>query len=639
MSDQVQGVFRPHPQGFGFVGDLFVRPKDARLFLDGDIVEASVQEGPRGPVADRLSLQQRPRTALVILGGNRPQILPQLGSGRFALSGQASRAAAGADTVAAVLLDGGKAQGSRVLAGPVPAGTPDGARLVAAVRALDGGVRPPEVDGEVLDAVLAAAANGHGDVPVATDGFVADADDRHDRLDMQEVCAVTVDNASTKDRDDALSAASMEDGRVRVWVHISDVAAAVPDWSALQRRASTMATSAYLGGVVVPMFPSHLSEGELSLIEGLPRRALSVSFTVDRSGACTDVEVRRTRVKVDANLTYHEVAAHLQSGRLHGSVASTVDAAARAADMLGAERSARATVEGLFRDATETVVVDGGRATIRANEDVGQAQTVVERIMVAANETVAAWLHDRGAPTIYRAHRGVKEEAKDRLHAAARRDDLQLDGFSAEEIAAAGHAGATVAAVATASLQHAVYAPEPEHHYGLDASPYTHFTSPIRRAADLLVHRCIAAELDGSARLTVDDTARSAVWLSERSGATARCEGLLRSALWGQALDGETLRAQGHVSRLSTRGIAVRVPRIGMFGFVPARSLGRPRLLLSDDKLASADGNVKVGDTLDLALAGVEDGRLLFAVVPPEGVTVDGGWQVPSAVAPASPVV
>ena len=641
----ITGTFRPHPRGFGFLdvadgASAFVPPPKARQLLDGDEVTARVVDNDRGPTVNEITQFTRRRRYLTGAPGRRngetalhPH--PQLGTSPVpaAADGPLARLKGG-DWVVAELRRSKPSQPrvTTLPAGPYPAGSVDAIRADALVRALDGVAHRGDRD-------LAAA----GGSAVVHDRWLAELlagedpsapTERPDptpgppRQDHTDRVTITIDGEHSRDLDDAVSAERLDAQHIRVWVHIADVASAVPEGSALDVHAATLATSLYLADGNAPMLPRDLSEHTLSLLPQQDRNTLTAAFTVRDDGTVTDVTVDASQIRSDARLDYRAVQQHLDgAGDAIPAVAvETLDHAAAAAAWLGAGRDARATLDGLFSDPDlDVAVVDGAAALVPAGGD-GAAHQLIERLMVAANEAVAGWLIDRGVPALFRVHDGVDRDRSDRLEAAAARAGHPLSGLDASAIdAARGDAGSEAAAAmietaAADALGRACYRPSGDHHFGLGSRPYTHFTSPIRRYADLMVHRAVHATLAGrTPTLTGDALTRTAEWISRRSGAATRAEALERAGLWGIVLGqrlaaGREVTADAVVQRLAPAGASVRLPSWGVGGFVPAELLAGDRQLdVDDDALATTDGRVQVGAALPVRLAEVDaTGRLVF---------------------------
>lgn len=654
------GTVRLHPRGFGFV-DLdaplaspgtgepvtaaFVPPPLAAGCLDADTVavDVTVEADGRATVA-ALRLTERPRRLVagtVVAWGDglglRPD--PSLGTRDWRLARRLGPLPVGAGVVAAIAAGrGGQWRATKIVAGPHPPDSPAWARAVAAVRCLGAPrVRLPAVFAgaaavDVLHADVRAAARGVDPHTPARLGRRATSPARRDRRDA---ACFTVDDPATRDLDDAVFAAPAAGG-VRVEVHIADVGAAVAAGSALDAIAAARATSVYFAGANLPMLPRVLSDDRLSLLPGEERGCLTVAFTVTTDGPTrgrvADVDVFRSRIRSAARLSYAEVDAHLRT-------AATLDAppavrialahAAAAADALGEARARRDTLDGLFVDPELTVAVVDGTPTAVPVADHAAAQALIERLMVAANESVAGWLAARGLPALYRTHDGLDPDGLARLEAAAGMTIAapgRLPGAAAiqavlDRLAATDpDAAAGFATLTAAAMRRASYRTEPDRHFGLDAHPYTHFTSPIRRYADLVVHRVVAAALDGTAPpYTPAELAALGDHLDRRAGDAARAEALERAMLWSLVLAaassaGRAGDEDATVTAITARGAALRLGRLGVRGFLPADcfEVWEP----ADDGLSAAAGarSVRVGTRLRVRLADVDGpgGRLVF---------------------------
>jgi len=260
--------------------------------------------------------------------------------------------------------------------------------------------------------------------------------------------------------------------------------------------------------------------------------------------------------------------------------------------------------------------------------------------MVATNEPVASWLVARGVPALYRTHAGLDPERLARLAAAAELVGVTMPSAAepsagAERITAAILEAVErlsaegrdddrdlVVAAATSSTARATYDPDPSHHRGLAASPYTHFTSPIRRYADLVVHRQVRAALGGEAPPhDVEELAALARWLDARASAVGHLHARERGELWARLLDRGFLDAPepATVTGLSPAGLRLRLPRLGVTGFVTAeRALGlasgrRGSLAVDDHGLTTTSGPWRVGSRVEVRFVGLDDtGRTVW---------------------------
>ena len=687
----VTGRFHPNPRGFGFIdlpepvevrGDdraatvdsVFVPPDVARGWLAGDVVVADVELGDdKRAAATSLRLQSRARQFVV---GNARNFAGQVvidldarvGAGSVATNDRVAdqlRLAEGRQVVATVAADEeGRPVATAVVAGPTPAGAPLAIRARAVVVAYGAaapgdipggpsavGLDPVEANGFALRATghLANGAPGLAAGMAADEGPVPGVDlpleDRRDEV------TITIDDDKTRDLDDAISAlwSGADDESVHVGLHIADAAGTVGIGSPADRYARAMGTSAYfVAGRNAPMLDPALSEGELSLLPQQHRRVVSVWIDVAPDGSVSTPHIETAWIETTARLSYAAVDGylfednrnHLAAGAHgpHGAaipvlaeVAATIDAAREASRRLGVERDGRDTLESLFEDATlEAAVIDG---KIRAQEadPHPDAQRLVERLMVAANEAVADWAADNDLPLLYRSHLGFDPERLHRVIAAAAAAEVALvpsvEGGEIEasdvlrvvnELREAGRAeaAATLATAATGAVGRAAYDPDPSHHKGLGAVRYTHFTSPIRRYADLVVHRQIRAFLAREPLpYDVDELSRLATWLDARAGAAGYAQAIERNALWAILLDRGAVEwpTEAVVTGLSGNGLKIRLPIPGVGGFISAaRALGvsqreRPSLKLDEHQLATADGTYRLGMRLKVRLDRIDD--------------------------------
>lgn len=667
----VSGVVRLHPRGFGFLdfdapvardgqtdssgaplgplSSAFVPPPVAERFVDSDRVSAAValEADGRASVVSA-TLIERPRRLLagtVVAWGDGLGLRPDgaLASKDWRLSGEASGLAVGSCVVVAIAAKNGRWHTGRVVAGPFGPTSAAWVQALAVTRALGpvedlvpDAFRVEGVDpAEVLHSDCAATLRGNDPEARRAAGRPGAAPARTDRTG--EAC-FTIDGPSTKDLDDAIYARPVAGG-VRVEVHIADVTAAVAAGTALDAQAAARATSVYLVGRNIPMLPRRLSEDQLSLLAGERRHCLAVGFTVATSGpeagAVGEVEVFRSTIASAARLTYQQVEDDLDGTSalaVSPAVAASVAAAASAAVALGTARGGRDTLDGLFIDAELGIGVDeGGDPASHVPAATPVAQALVERLMVAANESVAGWTASRGLPSLYRAHDGVAAEEMGAMEAfaggplcapgsapTAGEVRVVLDRLgAADPVAAAGFASVTASAMGRAG-----YRVSPDHHFGLDSRPYCHFTSPIRRYADVVVHRVVSAALDGApSPYSAEELTALAAHLDSRNGAAARAESLERAMLWSLVL-GASLAAgsagveAATVSRLTPKGASVRIGRLGVTGFVESFTMGMGWAVSEDGFSASLRQGepVHLGQLLRVELSSIDGpvGRLTY---------------------------
>ncbi len=477
------------------------------------------------------------------------------------------------------------------------------------------------------------------------------------RVDLTDQPCCTIDGPATRDLDDAVHAVRLEHGATRVWVHIADAASTVRPGTGLDRRARTRATTTYLASGSWPMLPRHLSEGTLSLRAGRPRRALTLAFTVDGGGEIADLDVSATTVRSAARLTYAQVEGWLTGMTAEGAddgadvtpevdvpeqVRTAVFAAHEAAERIGAARLARgAGSGGLFSDAEARPSVEGDRVTLQRIVPTPMASRLVERLMVAANEAAARWLLEHGAPALYRVQPAPDPERLQQLVGLLATVGLRVDvealaDPSATEglVDAAADAGlerTVVAGLVAQGMQRAGYETDPGSHFGLASGAYVHFSSPIRRYADLVVHRAAHAILAGDAGSgpTAADLGKLATWLDHRSGAVTRTERFELKLLWADVLartvaGGRPYTTTALIGAVRRAGLRVRVDRFDLVGTVPAAALApgnAAAYVQAPDELSATvdDVTFHVGDRIRVAVdeADRSTGDLTFSPVPP----------------------
>jgi ribonuclease R len=332
------------------------------------------------------------------------------------------------------------------------------------------------------------------------------------RRDLTALQTFTVDPATARDFDDAVSAQREGDG-ARVWVHIADVAAHVRPGSPLDLEARRRANSTYVPGAVEPMLPHALSSDACSLAPGIERLAVTAEIELGPGAQVKATHFYRSRICSDVRLNYEELDA-IFSGRRRApeAVVEPIEAARDIAAALGEHRGATSldveSFEPEFRfDPNGNVV--GAHGVFQT-----ESHRLIERLMILTNEQVAQLLQNRRVPAIYRVHaqpdparierlleqlaaldvptpplgRGLAPRSAGEMAAEASR-------LARREAARRGHGREAYTSLVLRSLKQAAYSERNSGHAGLGSEAYTHFTSPIRRYPDLVVHRALLAAL------------------------------------------------------------------------------------------------------------------------------------------------
>ncbi|HWR28844.1 MAG TPA: ribonuclease R [Negativicutes bacterium] len=330
------------------------------------------------------------------------------------------------------------------------------------------------------------------------------------RRDLRALATVTIDSEDAKDLDDAVHVERLGPDSYRLGVHIADVSHYVRENSPLDMEARLRGTSVYLVDRVIPMLPHRLSNGICSLNHGEDRLTLSASMDIDGSGRVTHYEIFPSVIRVNTRLSYKIVRRILadKDAELREQYAALVpmlETMEQLADALREKRKRRGAID---FDLPEIKVIldDQGHTTGLEKRMRTVAESIIEEFMLAANETVAEHMDRREIPFVYRVHADPDPEKMAKLadllrsfgqHIGAWTEvkpmDLQkalawMEGRPEEKM---------VSTLMLRSLKQARYEAENAGHFGLAAKYYTHFTSPIRRYPDLIVHRLLHETLSG----------------------------------------------------------------------------------------------------------------------------------------------
>jgi ribonuclease R len=340
---------------------------------------------------------------------------------------------------------------------------------------------------------------------------VADRDIRG-RTDFRAVPTVTIDGEHARDFDDAITIEKLPNGNYWLGVHIADVSHYVQEGSALDREAYDRGTSVYFPERAVHMFPSELATGLCSLNPHVDRLVQSCLMEVDRRGEVVRHEFHDGVINSDQRMTYTAVNAILtdRDPALMAKYAELVpmfELMGELFQVLNDARRRRGSIDFDLHEA-EVVIDEGGEVEAIMALQRNIAHRLIEEFMLLANETVASYLESVEAPTLYRVH-----EEPDILKVAKFEDFISGFGYSLgapvsalrprhfqkllERIADKPEEK-PVAFLMLRTMQKARYAPENLGHFGLAAPSYTHFTSPIRRYPDLVVHRALRASRLGT---------------------------------------------------------------------------------------------------------------------------------------------
>ena len=500
----VRGKLSTHRDGYGFVmpeeggDDLFVPARYLSEYMNGDLVEAQVvstrrdgkKEGRVTALVKRGVTEIVGRFEAVGKGGRVIPDDPNLGRDLFVAPGAGTSKAKDGEIVLAQITS--YPSGARPLEGRIVEGL--------------GNANDPEVEAltvikkyelpNVFDAKVLAEAESQPQ-EVAEEALAG-------RVDLRERLTVTIDGETARDFDDAVSVAR-EGEKVRLWVSIADVAHYVTEGSRLDTEAYLRGTSVYFPDRCIPMLPEQLSNGICSLNPQVDRLTMTAEMLFDAAGARVEAKFYQSVIKSDARLTYTTVKKVL-SDRDAQAIADNKKLVADLQVMeelslrLNAVRRGRGSID--FDLPEPQIILDlQGETTAIIRAERNLAHRIIEEFMLAANEAVADFIENTPVPSLYRVHENpdpmklqdlsefvfgfgyvltVKDEKVNPV--ALQKLLAEVEGKPEERL---------INEVLLRCMKQARYSAENLGHFGLAATSYTHFTSPIRRYPDLVVHRIL----------------------------------------------------------------------------------------------------------------------------------------------------
>ena len=352
------------------------------------------------------------------------------------------------------------------------------------------------------------------------------------RQDLRELFTITIDPVDARDFDDAISL-EREEGGFRLWVHIADVSHYVPWATVIDEEARERATSVYLVDRVLPMLPERLSNGVCSLNPGVDRLTVTVEMKLDRTGLVESAHFYPSAIRSDRRLDYDSVDRWLDTGREFPD--ATTEALLKdfsaMATALGKRRIARGGLD--FESAEPKVWLDAqGRPVNVTLRERSVATNMIEEAMIAANEAVARHMRDTDSPMVYRIHEDPEPDALDQIAVILSEFDYPMkdigeaDPRTFQKIVEYAHSRPErllINSLLLRALKRARYVDYLDSHFGLASEAYCHFTSPIRRYPDLIVHRLLKAQLSKTLdKAPTSDMVPELEWLAEHSSVMER---------------------------------------------------------------------------------------------------------------------
>lgn len=507
-----RGHLQKHPKGFGFIlleesqlPDVYVHASDMMGAMHGDLVLVRIEKGSReGKQWEGEVVRILQRANQVIVGTYMDE-----------------------ESFGFVRPDDNRVDRDIFIPKGKHGGAVDGHKVVVRI------VKFPEgrmsAEGEVIEILghkndpgidILSIVRKYGIPEKFSDETIAEADkvpeaispeDLISRRDLRGQAIITIDGADAKDLDDAVAVEKLANGHYRLGVHIADVSHYVREGSELDKEALARGCSVYLVDRVIPMLPHRLSNGICSLNPRQDRLTLSCEMEIDAQGKVVHYEIFPSVIRTVERMTYEDMNQILKREdetllQRYETLLEMFFAMNELSHILRKKRMARGAIDFDLKEAKVLVNEKGEPLDVVVRER-GEAERLIEEFMLAANETVAEHYHWMQVPFMYRIHEDPNEEkmlsflafianlgyvihgTANQVHPLALQSLLsEIEGQPEE---------AVINSLLLRSMKQARYANENLGHYGLATSFYTHFTSPIRRYPDLIVHRLIHRYVNG----------------------------------------------------------------------------------------------------------------------------------------------
>ncbi len=500
-SDTISGTVRMHPRGFGFVEpdepnifpeDIFIPKHLTQNAVDGDKVEVLINHesiSDKGPEGKIMGILERGRThiaGIIREIDKHNEIIAYV-----PLLGLSQRVVVQPGTDSSIKI------GDRIIMEVVDWGSKDSETVCRFSHYLG------HIDDHKCD--IKAAIEEYelrGDFPIIAIeeaqefGKIVKKKDMVDREDFREQECITIDPNTAKDFDDALTLTKEKNGNYHLGVHIADVTHYVRPGSALDKEAQSRCNSTYFPGYCLPMLPKELSNNLCSLRPNVNRLTVSVLMEIDKKGELVDYRITRSVIRSCKRFTYEEAKQVLDKEKKspHYTLLKRME---KLCFLLKDKRFERGSLD-LALPELIVIVDEEGLPDRTEYVEYDITHQLVEEFMLKANEVVARHLSEEEHHVAYRVHETPPSENLKDFVALARAFGFELpDAPTQDELqhffteAVETPYGQHLAACYIRRMRMAVYSPENIGHYGLSLTHYCHFTSPIRRYADILVHRTL----------------------------------------------------------------------------------------------------------------------------------------------------
>lgn len=641
----ITGIFRANKAGFGFLivdeneDDMFIGRNDVGYAIDGDTVEAVIKKPAnrlKGTAAEAkiVGIVERSLKTVVgkfILDDEKPKYAGYIKSKNQKIQQKIYI------KKEPVVLDGTEI--IKVDIDKYPTRGHD--YFIGQVRDIVGHQGDVGIDVlEVLESM--DIVSDFPDDVLAEANAVPNAPTNKDligRVDLRQEVTFTIDGADAKDLDDAVHIKLLDNGHFELGVHIADVSYYVTEGSALNREAVARGTSVYVTDRVVPMLPERLSNGICSLNPNVDRLTQSCLMEIDRKGRVVNHQICQSVINTTFRMTYSDVNAILAGDdELAEKYQPIVESIHHMADLHAILEKMRVRRGALNFDTNEAKIIinDKGMPVDIVLRQRGVAERMIESFMLAANETVAEHFSKRKLPFIYRIHEEPKAEKLQKfldyasifgIHIHGTANKITQQALQEFMVKVENKPGADVLnMMLLRSMQQARYSEHNHGHYGLAAEYYTHFTSPIRRYPDLLVHRMIREytqvtdEKIEHFRQVIPELATSSSTLERRAIDAERVVEAMKKAEYMEEYVGEEF--EGVVSSVVKFGLFIELPNT-IEGLIHITTL--PEFYNYNERTMTLQGEksgkvFRVGQPIKIKLvrADKETGDIDFEYLPSE---------------------
>jgi len=540
----IVGKVKAHPDGYGFVipeaegeEDIFISPRNLKEAMHGDRVVARIEsirkKGKEGSVIRILERKTRKVVGKFMRGKNYSYIIPEderILQEVFIPEGETKRARPNQMVVA------------EITRYPTERARPEG-RITHILGYPD----DPEIEPQIIihkydlpHRFTSAALKEAQNLPPEPSSH-----ETKGRIDLRGIPTFTIDGENARDFDDAVSIEKEKDGGMKLYVSISDVSHYVSEETALDNEAYSRGTSVYFPDRAIPMFPTELSNEICCLHPRVDRLTLTAELRYDASGEKRGVQFYPSVIRSDERLTYTWVRKILVDGEAElrkrfSHLLTSLELMAELCQELRRRRTERGALDFDLPEPEIILNLQGETEDIiRAERNL--AHQIIEEFMIAANEAVAHWMEEKGFPFIYRIHEPPKKEAMDEFrrfishlgyksirpdHGMRKESDHSPKAFQRVLSDMRGRPEERVVnEILLRSMKWAKYSAKNLGHFGLASDGYTHFTSPIRRYPDLIVHRLLKRVLSKKeVKISEEALAHKADHLSNRERVAMEAE-------------------------------------------------------------------------------------------------------------------